>query len=242
MTATPFSLWVYLAERPLTWLTLTLVGYAVADRIAERSGRHPLANPVLIAAALIGTVLTVTGTPYPVYFDGAQFVHFLLGPATVALAVPLYRHRAEVQSAFVPMLLALVAGSLVTLVSAVGVLAAFGVPRAVVAAMAPKAVTAAIAMAVSGNLGGDAALTAVLVVLTGVFGAIVALPLLAWLKLGDERARGFATGLAAHGIGTARAFQSSALAGAFAAIAMALNAILTALAAPLVFRLFGWQG
>lgn len=240
MRAADFSLWVYLAERPLTWLTLTLAGYALADALAARAGRHPLANPVLIAAGLIGAVLMVTGTPYAVYFDGAQFVHFLLGPATVALAVPLYRHRAEVRRAFLPMTAALIAGSVVTMASAVAVLAAFGVPKAVVASMAPKAVTAAIAMAVSGSLGGDAALTAVLVILTGIFGAIFALPLLAWLNIGDDRARGFATGLAAHGIGTARAFQSNALAGTFAAIAMALNAIVTALAAPLLFRLVGW--
>ena len=240
MSDAGFSLWVYLAERPLTWLTLTLAGYAVADALAVRAGRHPLVNPVLIAAALIGAVLMATGTPYAVYFDGAQFVHFLLGPATVALAVPLYQHRAEVRRAFLPMAAALIAGSLVTMASAVGLLAAFGVPRAVIASMAPKSVTAAIAMAVSGSLGGDAALTSVLVILTGIFGAIVALPLLARVRITDDRARGFATGLAAHGIGTARAFQSSALAGTFAAIAMALNAIVTALAAPVLFRLMGW--
>ena len=240
MSDNPFSLWVYLAERPLTWLTLTLLAYSAADALAVRSGRHPLVNPVLIATVLVGAVLMLTGTPYAIYFDGAQFVHFLLGPATVALAVPLFRYRMEVRQALLPMAAALAAGSLVTLLSVVALLALFGVPKTVIAAMAPKSVTAAIAMAVSGQLGGDPALTAVLVILTGIFGAVLALPLLKLLQQTDERANGIAIGLAAHGIGTARAFQATALTGTFAAIAMALNAVLTALAAPLLFRLLGW--
>ena len=91
-----FSLWVYLAGTPLLWLTVTLTSYVLADRIAAATGRHPIANPVLITVILVGTVLAVTGTPYPTYFEGAQFVHFLLGPATVVLAMPLNERRATV--------------------------------------------------------------------------------------------------------------------------------------------------
>ena len=120
------------------------------------------------------------------------------------------------------------------------VLKAFGVPMSVVASMAPKSVTAAIAMAVSEGLGGDPALTAVLVILTGIFGAMIAAPLLDRIGMRDARARGVAVGVAAHGIGTARAFQESPVAGTFAAIAMALNAIATALLAPALFRFLGW--
>ena len=240
MSGQSFALWVYLSERPLTWLALTLATYALADRIAAACGRQPLVNPVLISAVAIGLVLAATGTPYATYFDGAQFVHFLLGPATVALAVPLYQHRAEVRRALLPMLAALAAGSLVTLLSVVAVLKAFGVPMSVVASMAPKSVTAAIAMAVSEGLGGDPALTAVLVILTGIFGAMIAAPLLDRIGMRDARARGVAVGVAAHGIGTARAFQESPVTGTFAAIAMALNAIATALLAPALFRFLGW--
>ncbi len=242
MTRDPFALWVYLAERPLLWLTVTLVAYGLADRLSQAARRHPLANPVLIAAAMIGAVLLGLGVPYDRYFDGAQFVHFLLGPATVALAVPLYENRHAVRRALVPMAAALVAGSVVTLVSAVLILMAFGVSPAVMASMAPKSVTAAIAMAVSEGMGGDPALTAVLVILTGIFGAMVGLPLLGALGLGEARAAGFAVGIAAHGIGTARALQFSPEAGAFAAIAMALNAVLTALLAPPLFRWLMVQG
>lgn len=239
MSGAGFSLWVYLAERPLVWLALTLAAYAAADRLAEACGRHPMANPVLIAALMIGLVLMVSGTPYAAYFDGAQFVHFLLGPATVALAVPLYRHAGEVRRVLLPLLVALLAGSVGTLVSAVLILKATGTPAAVVASLAPKSVTAAIAMAVSEGLGGDPALTAVLVILTGIFGAMVAFPLLMRLGIEDARAQGLAIGVAAHGIGTARAFQINPVAGTFAAIAMALNAVVTAVLAPVLVRMIG---
>jgi hypothetical protein len=111
MSPNPFSLWVYLSQTPLLWLTVTLAVYALADAVSLKTHRHPLANPVLHAMWLIGVFLYVTGTPYGVYFGGAQFVHFLLGPATVALAVPLYENRRIVFRALVPMLVALVAGS-----------------------------------------------------------------------------------------------------------------------------------
>src|SRR3979490_2902255 len=90
MSENPFSLWVYLSQSPLLWLTVTLLTYAVADAVSLKTHRHPLANPVLHSIWIIGVVLLATGTSYTTYFGGAQFVHFLLGPATVALAVPLY--------------------------------------------------------------------------------------------------------------------------------------------------------
>jgi predicted murein hydrolase (TIGR00659 family) len=175
-----------------------------------------------------------TGTPYGVYFDGAQFIHFLLGPATVALAIPLYQNRRLVLRSILPMACALLAGSITAMLSAIVIARALGAPSAVVTSIAPKSVTAAVAMGISSRLGGDPALTAVLVILTGIFGAIIVTPLLNRLRISDMRARGFAAGLAAHGIGTARAFQVDPLAGTFAGIAMALNALLTAILAPLL--------
>lgn len=239
MTAPDFALWVYLSRTPLLWLTVTLAAYALADRISLASGRSPLVNPVLLAVAAIGLVLAVTGTPYQAYFEGAQFVHFLLGPATVALAFPLYEHRRVVLRALPPMLAALIVGSLVALGSAILVARALGVPEAVLVALAPKSVTAAVAMGITETLGGDPALTAVLVILTGILGAVIVTPLMNAFGITDWRARGFAAGLASHGIGTARAFQVHPLAGTFAGIAMGLNALLTALLVPAVLALLG---
>jgi predicted murein hydrolase (TIGR00659 family) len=234
----PFSIWVYLEATPLLWLALTLVSWIVADAIARACGRHPLVNPVLIAIAAMGAVLIATGTPYETYFQGAQFVHFLLGPATVAVAVPLVRHRTLVLKNILPMAAALLAGAVTAVVSVVGVAAAFGVPREILVSLAPKSVTAGIAMAISENLGGRPALTAVLVITTGVMGAVTVTPLMNALKIRDYAARGFAVGLTAHGIGTARAFAVDEIAGTFAGIAMGLNGVATSLVVPLLLQWF----
>ena len=233
------ALWVYLAERPLTWLTVTIAAYALADRAALALKRHPIANPVVIAAALVIGLLALTGTPFPTYFEGAQFVHFLLGPATVALAVPLVENFATVKRSARPILLALLAGSVTAVVSAVGIGYAFGLPREVLVSLAPKSVTTPIAMGIAERLGGIAPLTAVLVITTGIIGAMSVTPLMNALRVRDMAARGFAVGVAAHGIGTARAFQVDALAGAFAGIGMALNGAITALIVPLFLMLLG---
>lgn len=237
MSTNPFSLWVYLSQTPLLWLTVTLAVYALTDAVSLKTGRHPLANPVLHAMWLIGLFLYVTATPYGVYFGGAQFVHFLLGPATVALAVPLYENRRIVFRALVPMLVALVAGSVTAVASVVLLARAFGLPREIVLALAPKSVTAGVAMGISETLGADPALTAVAVILTGIMGAIVVTPMMNRMGITDFRARGFAAGLASHGIGTARAFQVDEVAGVFAGIAMSLNALVTSLLVPLAVTL-----
>ena len=228
------NLWVYLSHGPLLWLTATLVAYLAADALSARLQRHPLANPVLIAVALVSLVLLVTGTPFPAYFAGAQFVHFLLGPATVALAVPLVLHLPQVRRLLLPLLAALVTGSLTAIVSAVLLAQALGLDAAAVRALAPKSVTAAIAMGTAESIGADPALTAVFVILTGIAGAILVTPLMSLLRIRNVAAAGFATGLASHGIGTARAFQIDPLAGTFAGIALGLNGLLTALLVPLV--------
>lgn len=228
------NLWVYLSHGPLLWLTATLVAYLAADALSARLQRHPLANPVLIAVALVSLVLLVTGTPFPAYFAGAQFVHFLLGPATVALAVPLVLHLPQVRRLLLPLLAALVTGSLTAIVSAVLLAQAFGLDASAVRALAPKSVTAAIAMGTAESIGADPALTAVFVILTGITGAILVTPLMSLLRIRNVAAAGFATGLASHGIGTARAFQIDPLAGTFAGIALGLNGLLTALLVPLV--------
>lgn len=228
------NLWVYLSHGPLLWLTATLVAYLAADALSARLQRHPLANPVLIAVALVSLVLLVTGTPFPAYFAGAQFVHFLLGPATVALAVPLVLHLPQIRRLLLPLLAALVTGSLTAIVSAVLLAQALGLDAAAVRALAPKSVTAAIAMGTAESIGADPALTAVFVILTGITGAILITPLMSLLRIRNVAAAGFATGLASHGIGTARAFQIDPLAGTFAGIALGLNGLLTALLVPLV--------
>jgi predicted murein hydrolase (TIGR00659 family) len=232
------QLWVYLSATPLLWLFATLAAYAIADRIAAATGRHPLANPVLLATIPLAALLWFTRTPYTSYFEGAQFVHFMLGPATVALAVPLAAEFKRVKRLAVPIIAALLAGSLTAIVSAVGIAWLLGAPHVVLASLAPKSVTTPIAMGISAIIGGLPSLTATIVVVTGIFTAVIALPLTRLLRVHDHAAHGFAAGLAGHGIGTARAFHDSPLAGTFAGLALALNGLLTAVLAPLVMKLF----
>jgi predicted murein hydrolase (TIGR00659 family) len=229
-----FRLWVYLQTTPLFWLAATLGAFLVAETIAKALRRNPLANPVLIAVALVAVLLRLTATDYQTYFNGAQFVHFLLGPATVALGVPLYRNLALVRRNLAPMAAGLLAGSLVAILSAVGVAAALGAPRVVLISLAPKSITAGVAMAVSEAASGIPPLTAALVIATGIIGAIMVTPLMNALRIRDYAARGFSVGLASHGIGTARAFTVNSVAGVFAGVAMGLNAMLTPILVPLI--------
>lgn len=149
MSANPFALWVYLSQQPLLWLTVTLLVYATADALSLATRRHPFANPVFHSMWILAVFLLLTGTSYTTYFSGAQFVHFLLGPATVALAVPLYENRKMVLAAIVPMLGALVVGCITAIVSVVLLAKAFGLPNHVTLSLAPKSVTAGVAMGIS---------------------------------------------------------------------------------------------
>lgn len=239
MSTSLADIWVYLAPNPLLGLSLTLVAYLSASWLYRRANQHPLLNPVLIAIVALVGLLAATGTPYKTYFDGAQFVHFLLGPATVALAVPLYAHLSKVRRLLIPLLVSLLVGSSIAVLTAVGAGWVLGASRPVLYSLAPKSATSPVAMGIAEQIGGIPSLTAVLVILTGIGGAVTAPWLLRVLKVRDDAVGGFAIGLAAHGIGTARAFQLSEVAGAFSGLAMGLNALATSILVPILLRLIG---
>lgn len=232
------EVWVYLSASPLLFLTLTLAAFQAGSWIYERSGHKPFLNPVLTAVILLVAILTLTQTPYPAYFEGAQFVHFLLGPATVALAIPLYRQFDRVRRSALALVTSLLCGSLTAIGTAVGLGWLLGASRETLLSLAPKSVTAPVAMGITEQLGGLPSLTAVLVILTGILGAVIGPMLLNLLRIRDWRARGLALGTASHGIGTARALQVNELAGAFSGLAMGLNALATAILLPVIWRLF----
>ncbi len=230
------SIWVYLTTSPLTGLVATLLAYQGAHWLWRKSHMNPLLNPVMISVATIGSVLLLTGIEYRTYFDGAKFVHFLLGPATVALALPLYKQVRVLMSSVGAVAVALVAGSVTAILSAMGIAWALGGTDAIIRSLAPKSATAPIAMAMSDSIGGISSLTAALAVLTGITGSVIGPWLLDRLRVRDERARGLAIGTASHGIGTARALQMGETTGAFSGLAMGLNGIATAVLVPLLVR------
>jgi predicted murein hydrolase (TIGR00659 family) len=230
------DIWVYLSASPLLHLTLTLLAYLLGDWIFRRSGKKALFNPVLTSVLVLMAILFATGTDYQTYFAGAQFVHFMLGPATVALAVPLYRNLPLIRQLWLPILASIFIGALVSTTSAVVVAQWLGAPKQTLVSLAPKSVTAPVAMGISEKVGGLPSLTAALVVLTGVLGAVIGTAVLASVRVRDDRARGLALGVTSHGIGTARAFQISDLAGSFSALAMGLMALVSAFALPFALR------
>ncbi|MBK9573590.1 MAG: LrgB family protein [Rhodoferax sp.] len=228
------QLWVYLSTTPLFGLTATLVIYAGSHAVYQRLGQSPLANPVLWSVVILAGLLSLSETPYPSYFSGAQFIHFLLGPAVVALAWPMWERRNELRKRALPLVLAALAGGIAASASAVAMAWALDLPSDLIRSLAPKSVTAPVAMGIAEQLHGIPAMAAVFSVLTGLVGAISAHYLFKGLgKLSDQE-RGFAMGTASHGIGAARALQVNADSGAYAGLALGIQVILSAILIPLV--------
>jgi len=228
------EIWVYLSGSPLFALILTLTAYQIGSFLYQKTDKYPLANPVAIAVILVAVVLYLVDMPYQKYFEGAQFVHFLLGTATVSLAIPIYRGIAVLKTRLIPLMIALLCGGIVSIVSAVGIATLIGADSAIIGAFYPKSVTAPIAMGVAERLGVSPTLTAVFAVVTGILGAMLGSGILNLLGMKAWWQRGFAMGVAAHGIGTSRAFAVHPEAGTYASLAMGLHGIAGALLIPLL--------
>lgn len=232
------ALWSALAASPLWWLGLTVLVYLAMLALYRRSGAHPTLIPVLTSVLVLVGLLVATGTPYADYARGTRPLTLAIGPATVLLAVPLYHQWPRVRAIWRPLAVALLVGSATAIASAVGIAWALGGSWETLASLAPKSATMPIAMPVAEHMGGVAALTAVAVAITGIVGTMVSQPLLRWLRAdGDPVVRGVALGLTAHAIGMARELQLHPVAGAFAALAMGLNGVLTSLLVPWLLRL-----
>ena len=233
------QIWVYLSATPLLGLTITLLAYIAGMWLYLRSGSNPLVNPVAIAILLIIIYLFISNTRFETYFDGAQFVHFLLGPATVALAVPLYLQIKKLKAIWLPLMISVLIGSTAAALSSVAIAWLLSASKQTILSMAPKSMTTPIAMGVSEQLGGLPSLTAVLVICTGIIGAVMGTRLFQLMGIDDDSVKGIAMGLNAHGIGTARAFQVSPEMGAFSGLGMALMAFSGPLLLPWLLSLLG---
>ena len=230
------EIWVYLSGSPLLALILTLSAYQAGVMIYERFDRNPLANPVAIAIAIVATVITAIDMPYAKYFEGAQFVHFLLGTATVALAVPIYKGLEALRGRIFPLLAALLAGGATSIASAVGIAKLMGADAAIIGGFYAKSVTAPIAMGIAERVNVSPTLTAVFAVTTGILGAILVRFVMDAIGMKSWWQRGFAVGVAAHGIGTSRAFSVHPEAGTYASLGMGLHGVLGAVLIPLSTR------
>ncbi|WP_437882711.1 LrgB family protein [Pseudomonas sp. LRF_L74] len=228
--------WQALIHHPLFGVGITLGVYQLAISAYERT-RWVFLQPVLVSMALVIAILLLCGLTYDEYRGSTFLLSVLLGPATVALAVPLYLNLRRIRQLFWPVLITLGVGGVVATALGVACAWAFGADRVMLMTIAPKSVTSPIAMLVAEQLGGIAALAAVFVLITGVLGAMIGPELLRRIGVHHPAAQGLALGMTAHAIGTSRALQESEESGAFAALAMSLMGMATAVLLPLAVAL-----
>jgi predicted murein hydrolase (TIGR00659 family) len=235
-----FHVWAYLQTQPLLGLTATLCVWEIANLVDIRAGRTALSNPTVLSIIILAALLLLTKTSYQAYFTGAVYIHFLLGPATVALAVPMYDNWPAIKRNFLAIFVSLSIGSMLTAGSAMLIARALGAPKVIVISLGPKSVTTPIAMGIAQNLGGQPPLTAVFVMVTAMFGTLICTGMFRLARIEDWRARGLAAGTVAHGLATARMLTLNQTAGAFGGLAIGLNGIMTSLGLPLLVAIFGF--
>lgn len=226
------SVWVMAVEHPLFSVALTLIAFQLALALYQRSGWLVL-QPVLVGMLLVVGTLYLCDIDYASYRADASMIAVLVGPATISLAVPLFRHVRRIQQLFWPILITLISGGVLGVVLTLVISSALGADLSVLMSLSPKAATMPIAMLVAEQLGGLASLAAVFVMLTGVIGTALGPLLLRWAGVDHPAARGLSYGINAHAIGTARALEEGDECGAFAALGMSLLGILIALFLPL---------
>jgi predicted murein hydrolase (TIGR00659 family) len=236
----PFDpgVWHKIELAPAVGVGATVAAYVVAVRLQRWSGGSAIFNPTLIAILLLAFAVKLSGMDYADYARSAGVVTFALSPAVVLLAVPLFRQRLLIRDSARIILGSLAMGLPTGILSAIGIAWLLHADRVTILSLAPKSTTAGIAIGISEKIGGAPSLTAVLVIMTGITGAIIGPIATRQMGVSDPRAVGLAMGIASHGIGTARALQMGETAGAFAGLGMSLNGILTAILLPLVANLF----
>ena len=228
----------YISNTPLVWLLLTLGSFKIGIIIYEKFNKHTLLQPIIIAYLIIMTALIITGVSYKEYFKAVEIIHFFLGPATVALALPLYKNLKHIKSLFFPIFITLVVAGVFTISIAIILLWALDAQLPTILSMTTKSITAPIAIITSEQIGAIPSLAVGFVIIAGIIGALLGTAVFKFLKIKHDTSKGFALGMVSHGIGTARAIEISEKAAAFSALAMGLTGILTAVFLPLVIQFF----
>ncbi|MFT5662009.1 MAG: putative effector of murein hydrolase [Sulfurimonas sp.] len=228
----------YIATSPLVWLLLTLGSFKLGIIIYEKFNKNTLLQPIIISYFVIMSALLITGTSYKEYFKSVEIIHFFLGPATVALALPLYNNLTHVKSLFFPIVITLLVAGVFSIVLAVSLLWLLGAELPTILSMTTKSITAPIAIITSEQIGAIPSLAVGFVVITGIIGALLGTSIFKMLKIKHDTSKGFALGVISHGIGTARAIEISEKAAAFSALAMGLSGIVTAIFLPIIIQFF----
>ena len=225
-------------SNPIILLAITFGIYYVARQIQKWTGWVVL-NPILITIVALIALLQLTGISYETYEQGGQYIDFWLKPAIVALGVPLYQNLGQIRRQLLPILMSQLVGCLVGLVSVTLIASALGASHEVIVSLAPKSVTTPIAMEVCKTSGGIPSLTAAIVVIVGLFGAIFGFKILEVWHVRNPFSQGISLGTAAHAVGTSRAMEKGEIYGAYSSLGLILNGVLTALLTPFVLKLLG---
>ncbi len=219
-------------------IALTFIVFVMAQYLQRKTGLSFL-NPILVSiAALIG-ILMLSGIDYATYRESGDYIDMWLKPAVVALGVPLYRQLSTIRKQMLPLLIAEMAGCVAGIISVVLVARLLGASQQVLMSLAPKAVTTPIAMEVSSALGGIPALTAAVVVCTGIFGGMAGFRIIRYSHVSSPIAGGLSMGTAAHALGTSAAMERSDRYGAFSSLGLTLNGLLTAILTPVILQVLG---
>lgn len=231
------ALYAYVTTTPLVWIIVTISAYKIGILVYEKSGKNALLQPIVVAYMIMLPILLLADIPYQRYFESVSIIHFILGPATVALALPLYKNLKLIRSYFMPIVVTLVLGSAFTILSALGILWLFDASTTTMLSMTTKSVTAPITIITAQDIGAVPSLAMGFVVITGLLGALLGNFIFKLLRIKHDAAKGFALGLISHAIGIARSVEISEKAAAFAALAMGLVGVLIAVILPLIV---GW--
>lgn len=224
----------FLQSMDYFWILLTMIVFMGSGWLYRKSHFFPLFTPIITTIAILIAFLELTQTSYEEYFNNVHIIHMLLGPVTVALAVPLYRQRSKLLFYCLPIIIGLCVGTVVAIISVCIIGHFLGLSHETLLSMIPKSVTTPIAMGISTSMGGIASLTAAIVVVTGILGGLLSRPLFRILRCKSDLEAGISLGLSAHGMGTNEAFSISQEAGAYAGLAMGLTGLLTAFIAPFI--------
>jgi len=231
------ALIAYVTSTPLVWIIVTISAYKIGILVYEKSGKNALLQPIVIAYMIMLPILLLANIPYKQYFESVSIIHFLLGPATVALALPLYKNLKLIRSYFMPIVVTLFLGGTFTILSALGILWLFDASTTTMLSMTTKSVTAPITIITAQDIGAIPSLAMGFVVITGLLGALFGSFIFKILRIKHDAAKGFALGLISHAIGIARAVEISDKAAAFAALAMGLVGVVIAVLLPIVIGL-----
>ena len=231
------ALIAYVTSTPLVWIIVTISAYKIGILVYEKSGKKALLQPIVIAYMIMLPILILANIPYKQYFESVSIIHFLLGPATVALALPLYKNLKLIRSYFMPIVVTLFLGGAFTILSALGILWLFDASTTTMLSMTTKSVTAPITIITAQDIGAIPSLAMGFVVMTGLLGALFGSFIFKILRIKHDAAKGFALGIISHAVGIARAVEISDKAAAFAALAMGLIGVVIAVLLPIIIGL-----